>query len=209
MPYGNPRAKLFGAGIVANADALAAKLYGPGNYVKVVFAPTWMEALAPWADGAAPLLLGAGLLLLMLEFRSSGKGWRGIIGLALLLVFFAGQYAASISGFWPVLLFLVGMMLFALELLVFSGSMLCAILGLVGGLSSLVWAMLDVWPGEEFGGVTFSLLGEALLKVGLAVLIAFAGFLLLRRYFPRAVLAGAGVEAGGAGEAVVPGEPKD
>ncbi len=214
-PFGYPRQKLLGAGLAPDADALARQLLGEGNYALKNFERTWPETVARGINAIAPLLLGAGILLLLMEFRSPGFGLPGLAGIGVLLIFFVGQYAAGLTGGGPVLLFGIGIGLFALELLFFSGSMLCAILGLFCFLGSIIWAMTDVWPGETFGGVTFSALGWPLLKAGLALLMAIGGFLLLRCLRPKVAGAegdgqpdekgGRAVPAQEIGQAEVPG----
>ena len=190
-PYGNPREKLLGAGLTPDVDALATQLLGQGNYALQNCESSWWETLAKGVNSVAPILLGAGILLLLIEFKSTGTGLAGIAGLGLLLVFFAGQHVAGLAGWGPVLLFAVGMIFFALELLVFIGSMLCAILGVICLLVSFVWAMTDAWPGQSFGGVTFSTLGPPLLNVAIAMTLAGVGFALILRFSPgNAALAG-------------------
>jgi membrane-bound serine protease (ClpP class) len=46
------------------------------------------------------------------------------------------------------LFFLLGVLLVAIELFFFPGTMVMAISGIALMLGSLVWAMLDLWPGE-------------------------------------------------------------
>ena len=146
-PHGNPAAPLLGAGISENIEALIAKLHGPGAEVRHLEV-TWSEKAAQYLTAIAPLLMGIGLLALFIEFKTPGFGVFGITGLSLLAVVFLSQYVAGLSGHEPLLFFLLGVVLVAVEIFFFPGTMVAALTGAALMFGSLVWAMLDLWPQQ-------------------------------------------------------------
>ena len=81
------------------------------------------------------ILLGLGLVALYIEFKTPGFGAPGIIGISAFALYFVGGYIAGFSGFEWMLVFLVGVILLALEIFVFPGTVA---LGVTGGLLVVV-----------------------------------------------------------------------
>jgi len=65
------------------------------------------------------------------------------------LVFFASKHVAGLAGQEELLLFLVGFCLVLVEIFLAPGLFLPALLGLILMIGSLIWAMVDIWPGQE------------------------------------------------------------
>ncbi len=183
--YGTPPEKLLGAGLAPDIHAMLEKAYGPGGFTVREFDLTWSEQLAKWINTIAPILMGAGILLLLIEFKTPGTIFPGVVGVCLLVLVFAGQYIAGLSGYEPAILFLLGLCCIVLELLVFTGSALCGVIGVGCLLASFIWAMTDVWPGESFGGVNAQALTQPLLNLLLALVIAGAGFAIALKFLPK------------------------
>lgn len=184
--YGEPPQALLGAGKAADIPALLTKKFGAGNYKVRNFKVTWSEVLAQYLNRFSPLLMGLGLLALFIEFKTPGFGIFGITGVVLLGVVFLGNYVAGFSGHEPLLVFAVGLLLVAVELLFFPGVAIMALSGLVLMLGSLVWAMADLWPGVP---LTTAWSGDAfvspLQNLGLGLLLAVVLGALLMKFLPR------------------------
>lgn len=202
--YGDPAQALLGAGIAQNLDGLLDTLYGHGNHTVTYLEITWSERLAQYITMITPILLGLGMLCLFIEFKTPGFGIFGIFGISgivLLGVVFFGQFAAGLSGHEPALIFLVGLALLAVEVFFFPGTVLPAITGAALMLGSLVWAMLDLWPGEPV-----SLSGDVLLRplanVMAGILLAVLLFLGILKFLPKG-----GPWSGMILESAVGGEP--
>ncbi|MBC8125854.1 MAG: hypothetical protein H8M99_01720 [Gloeobacteraceae cyanobacterium ES-bin-144] len=182
--YGDPAQPLLGSGIAANIDDLLVQLHGANNYTATRLDVTWSENIAQYITSLVPILLAIGLLCLFIEFKTPGFGIFGIAGIVLLVIVFFGHYVAGLSGHEPLLFFLLGATLLAIEVFFFPGVMIMALAGGALMFGSLVWAMLDVWPNEKF-----SLSGDALLypliNVMSAVVIAVVFFFLLIRFLPK------------------------
>lgn len=219
LSYGDPPMPLLGAGIAEDIDSLIGMLHGSANHSVLRLEVTWSERLAQYLTTITPLLLGIGMLCLFIEFKTPGFGIFGATGLGLLAVVFLGNYVAGLSGHEPALFFVLGVLLVAIEVFFFPGIMVFAISGVALMLGSLVWAMLDLWPGEP---ISFSgdMLVAPLMNVISGVLIAVGLFIVLLKYLPKggpwgklvldAAVAGepGGIRAiGGDYHATVGGEP--
>ena len=184
--YGNPPEPLLAVGIVDSIDALLAKKYGAGNFTIKQFQVTWSEELAQYLNKISSILLGLGLLALFIEFKTPGFGIFGVSGIVLLVIVFLSNYVAGLSGHEPLLLFAVGLILLALELFLFPGVAIVAVIGLVMMLGSLVWAMADLWPGVP---LTTAWSGDVfvapLQNLGLGLVLAVGLALALMRYLPK------------------------
>ncbi len=182
--YGDPPQPLLGAGIAENLDELIRKLHGPGNHSVKRLEISWSEKLAQYLTAVTPVLLGLGLLALFIEFKTPGFGIFGITGIILLGIVFFGHYTAGLSGYEPALVFLLGLVLVAIELFFFPGSLVLALSGIALMLGSLVWAMLDLWPGEPVsfeGDMLLRPLANVLAGVALAVVV----FLMILKFLPK------------------------
>ena len=188
-PYGEPPVPLLGTGIAANLTDLLDKLHGPGNYSVETLEITWSEHVAQYLNAITPVLMGLGLLALFIEFKTPGFGFFGIAGLSLLGVVFFGQFAAGLSGHEPVLFFMLGVVLLAIELFFIPGGIAVGVAGALLMFGSLVWAMTDLWPAQPIpisADVFFKPLANAIIGVGLAIVM----FIALLRFLPQGGLWG-------------------
>lgn len=183
-PYDDPPRPLLGAGIADNLDRLLDKLHGPGNYAVTRLEPSWSENVAQYLTGVSPLLMALGMLCLFIEFKTPGFGVFGICGGILLGLVFFGHFAAGLSGHEPAIFFLLGLLLLAVEVFFFPGTVVLAVTGLVLMLGSLVWSMADLWPKQPL-----SLSGDVFLRPLINVLVgvtmAVLAFLALLKFLPK------------------------
>lgn len=185
--YGDPAQPLLGQGIYDSVDDLLDARFGSGNYEIRDFHLSYSEAIAKWMNTFAPALLGIGLLALFLEFKTPGFGLFGIGGIALLVVFFVSQYVAGLAGNEVIVFFAVGVLLVALEVLFFPGMLFLALPGLALIFGSLLWAMVDVWPGEAFELSPDSLV-EPLFNLALGVILAVFGAAVFSKFFAGSIV---------------------
>lgn len=184
--YGEPPQALLGAGIARDIPALLTEKYGAGNFEIKQFQVTWSERLAQHLTRWSPIMLGLGLLALFVEFKTPGFGIFGIGGTILLAMVFLSNYVAGFSGHEPLILFAIGLLLLALEVIFFPGVAVVAVLGIFMMLGALVWGMADLWPGVPF---TVAWSGDAfvgpLQNLMLGLLVAVVAGLALARFMPR------------------------
>jgi len=182
--YGDPAQPLLAAGIAADVEALLTAEYGASGFTMTRLEVTWSEELAQYLNRFAPLLLGLGLLALFVEFKTPGFGIFGVAGILLLLVVFFGHYVAGLSGQEPVLVFALGVLLLATEVLFFPGIIIAGLTGVLLILGSLVWSMADLWPNEpvSFNGEVFA---GPLTNLSLGLVSSVVLALMLMRFLPR------------------------
>jgi membrane-bound serine protease (ClpP class) len=154
-----------------------------GNVVAIE--PTGFEQIAFWITRLAPLLLLGGILGAYLEFKIPGVGWAGIISAICFALFFLGHYLAGLAGWEVVALFVLGIVLVLIEILFFAHTTI--VFGVVGVflmLASLLWTMIDRYPGQNFFP-TGKMLAVPLLNMSIALISSLIVIALLARYLPR------------------------
>jgi membrane-bound serine protease (ClpP class) len=182
--YGDPPQPLLSNGTHATLEDLLATRYGKDNYTLSRMEVSWSEELASWLNAISPLLMGAGLLCIFIEFKTPGFGVFGITGGVLIAVVFFGHYTAGLSGHEPALVFALGVALVAVEIFLFPGTLIAGLAGAALMLGALVWSMADVWPGE-MPKLDGDLLLVPFLNLGAAIGIAIIGALALAKFLPR------------------------
>ncbi len=174
---------LLAEGVADSVDDLIKKAGLKGN--EVTIEPTGFEQFAFWITALAPLLLLGGILGAYLEFKIPGVTWPGVISVICFALFFLGHYLAGLAGWEVVALFILGMVLVLIEILFFAHSTI--IFGVVGVflmLASLLWTMVDRYPGQNFFP-TGKMLAIPLLNMFIAIIGSFIVIALLARYLPR------------------------
>ena len=158
--YGDPPQPLLGAGIAENIDDLLDQLHGAGNHTVIRLEVTWSEQLAQYLTALTPLLLGRRTALPVHRVQDAGLRHLRRLGHSAVRRRVLRSlhrracpatnrccFSCWASRWWPSSC---------------SSSPARWFLALTGAalmLGSLVWAMLDLWPGEP---VSFS--GDVLLR---------------------------------------------
>jgi membrane-bound serine protease (ClpP class) len=151
----------------------------------VAVEPSGFERLAFWITELAPLLLLLGVICAYLEFKMPGVSMPGVIAAICFALFFAGHYLAGLAGWEVVALFVLGVIFVLVEILFFAHSTI--VFGVVGVflmLASLLWAMIDRYPGETFFP-TGDMLAIPLRNLFVTLVAAVAVIMLLARYLPK------------------------
>jgi membrane-bound serine protease (ClpP class) len=174
--YGAPPQPLLGIGVFENIEDLLDQRWGKSNYNLEEMKLNWAEDIGLWLNGIAPLLLSVGLVLLFIEFKTPGFGIFGIFGIGFILIFFGSKYVSGLAGQEEMLIFLLGFCLVLVEIFLAPGFFLPVILGLVMMFGSLIWAMADIWPNQEFDW-TLDLFRVPLIElaqsIGMAVVLGY------------------------------------
>ncbi len=181
--YGENSISLLGSGIYDSVDALLDERLGAGLYEIKDFEVTYSEGFAKWAFTFAPALMGLGLLLLFIEFKTPGFGIFGIIGIGLIAVFFIIQNIAGLAGNEPILFFALGLLLVLIEIFFFPGVFFVAGSGVILMLGALLFSMVDFWP-EDGIVITPEILLEPVVNLIYGLAIAFIGILVVSRFIP-------------------------
>jgi membrane-bound serine protease (ClpP class) len=157
-----------------------------GNIVSLD--PSGFEQLAFWITALAPLLLLGGIIGAYLEFKIPGASLPGITSAVCFALFFLGHYLAGLAGWEVVALFVLGIVLVLIEILFFAhSSIVFGVVGVFLMLTSLLWAMIDRYPGETFFP-TGRMLAIPLLNLFIAIAASVVVITFLARYLPRTSL---------------------
>jgi membrane-bound serine protease (ClpP class) len=177
---------LLADGLADSVTDLAKKAGLKGNLVALD--PSGFERLAFWITALAPLLLLLGIICAYLEFKMPGASLPGIIAAICFALFFAGHYLAGLAGWEVVALFVLGVVFVLVEILFFAHSTI--VFGVIGGfliLGSLLWAMIDRYPGETFFP-TGDMLAVPLRNLFFSLVAATVVIMVLARYLPKTSL---------------------
>jgi membrane-bound serine protease (ClpP class) len=191
--YGDPPRPLLADGIAEDLESLLAERYGDGLAELETFEITWSEEAAKYLDSIAPILLGLGLLLLFVEFKTPGFGVFGISGLVLVAIVFASNYLAGLAGFEAILFFLLGLVFIIVDIFLLPGTFVFLVLGGLFILGSLLWSLSDIWPvpSDDGGPADFAFTVDidsvwmALYELLGAFAIALLGLWLIWRFLPN------------------------
>ncbi len=184
--YGQPPKPLLSSGTVESMEALLVKL-GYAEAQRIEIKPTGAEQLGIWITAISPVLLIIGIVGLYIEFKTPGFGLPGMVGIAAFALYFLGGYVAGLSAAGWAILFVLGLILVALELFVFPGTFIAGITGAVLMLVAIVMGMVDMYPGAPTLP-TFPQLQLPLRDFSLAILVSFVLVLILARFLPRTTL---------------------
>ncbi|MBA2433243.1 MAG: serine protease [Chthoniobacterales bacterium] len=174
---------LLAEGIAASVAEVVQKAELRGQVVMIK--PTGFERLAFWLTALAPVLLLGGMIGAYLEFKMPGFGIFGAVAAVCFALFFLGHYFAGLAGWEVAALFVLGAALVLAEIFLFaSTTILVGAVGVLLMLGSLIWTMMDRYPGQNFLP-TAEMLRVPLMNLLIAMLTAGVLIALLARYLPR------------------------
>ncbi|MDQ6808345.1 MAG: serine protease [Verrucomicrobiota bacterium] len=170
-------------GVVESVAGLAQKAGLKGRIT--TFRPSGFERLAFWVTAFAPLLLLGGIIGAYLEFKLPGVSLPGILSAICFALFFLGHYLAGLAGWEVAGLFVVGIALIVIEIIFFAHStIIIGVIGVFLVLASLLWAMIDRYPGETFMP-TGAMLTVPVLNLLGAMIAATIAIAILARFLPQ------------------------
>ncbi len=142
----------------------------------------WAETTVRFLTGSviSALLMSLGMLGIFFELQSPGWGVAGTIGLLCLVLFFGSHYIINLASAIEIVLFLLGIILLAVEIFVLPGFGVAGVSGIiciVAGLYLSLLGNLDTISMPDMTG--------AALRVGGALLITIAGAVILGKFVPR------------------------
>jgi membrane-bound serine protease (ClpP class) len=154
----------------------------------VALEPSGFERLAFWITALAPLLLLLGIICAYIEFKMPGVSMPGIIAAICFALFFAGHYLAGLAGWEVVALFVLGLIFVLVEILFFAHSTIVfGVVGVLLMLGSILWAMIDRYPGETLLP-TSDMLATPVRNLFITLVAAVALIMVLARYLPKTSL---------------------
>jgi len=165
----------FCEGLAENVPEVLEKV-GIENYTIVEYEPTWIEKIIGWL--VHPVV--SGLLIMGIiggiyfEMQSPGIGFPLGIAILAAVAYFAPLYLEGLAANWEILVFVIGIILVALEIFVIPGFGVAGVLGVVSIFVSLVLSLINN-VDFNFEGVALNGVGTAVLTVVLGI---FGGFTL-------------------------------
>ena len=200
--YGDAKTPLLSSGTVESIDALIIEL-GYAGAQRVDVQPLGAEQLGTWINAISPLLLLIGIIGLYIEFKTPGFGMFGAIGIAALAVYFFGGYVSGLAGIEWVGIFVLGVVLVAVELFWLPGTLVIGMVGVVCMLVALVMGMTDIYPdmpwfptgegGEgvpQVEGIAYELpdFSKPIRDLTIAFLLSIPLIWALAKYLPKTTL---------------------
>ncbi|MEL7058788.1 MAG: NfeD family protein [Acidobacteriota bacterium] len=168
---------------VENVDELLVWLGADGPVETVE--SSWSEDLAGFltSPAIASLLVLGMFLFGYLEIYSPGFGIFGALAITFALLLFFGHYLVNLAGYEELLLFTIGIVLLAIELVVIPGFGVAGIAGLVSlGAALVMLFMAGDWSDVRFDN-PFTL--DAIERVATAFLLSGLGLVAMIRFLPR------------------------
>jgi membrane-bound serine protease (ClpP class) len=158
-----------------------------------VLEDTWSGALVEFLT--SPVLTGilmlVGTLAIYLEFQAPGHIVPGLIGGLCFAIVFGSRFLIGLSDWWPIALFVLGLLLILLEVLVFTGHMVWAISGVMLCLFSLGALFLPNTPGHlPSTPLDWSVFTNGLLSIGGAFVLGMIAMILIASHLQRIPIAG-------------------
>lgn len=168
------------------ADTIAQVVQEAGLKGAVVqIDPSGFEQLAFWLTALSPLLLLGGIIGAYLEFKIPGATLPAVASGVCFALFFLGHYFAGLAGWETVGLFVLGVVFVLVEILFFAHStIIFGVVGIFFMLGSLLWAMIDRYPGQGFFP-TGQMLAVPALNLCIALLAAGILIAVLAKFLPR------------------------
>jgi len=207
---------LLAKGIVGSIEEIV-ELEGMEGVAIVRAEPTPFENFAWWVSRWSFVLILVGMAAAYAELKAPGFGVGGVLSLLAFGMFFFGNYmAGNLANYELVALFILGLILLAVEILIIPGTGVTGILGVLCMLAALLLGPVDKidwndWKGGEFAGSLVDLLRGPALTLGLGLMGGCILILILMRLLPdtpvfrsfvvkKALAGGASLGHGSAGQ---------
>jgi membrane-bound serine protease (ClpP class) len=142
----------------------------------------WLDAIGdflrnPWVG---VFLVGIGILCLILELKMPGVSLPGVIAAVCFVLFFWAHSQGTI-GLLAILLFILGLVLIAVEIFLLPGFTAPGVVGVLLIIGSIGMAAYGHWPRSSDDWVGF---GKTLSPFGISIFIAIVGAFVAARYLP-------------------------
>lgn len=165
----------FCEGTAENIPEVLEKI-GVEDYTIVEYTPSFIEKIIgflvnPVVSGILIMAILGGIYF---EMQTPGIGFPLLIAVTAAVAYFAPLYLDGLAAHWEILLFIVGLILIALEIFVIPGFGVAGILGILFSFTGLVLSLIDNVV-FNFDGVRPDKIMTALTTVIVAL---FGGFLL-------------------------------
>ncbi len=136
--------------------------------------------ISPFVSGILIMVIVGGIYF---ELQSPGLGFPSGAAIIAALLYFAPLYIEGLAANWEILLFIIGLVLIAVEIFAIPGFGVAGILGISFMVVGLTLAMVESFEGYE-GSIDFSPLITAFFTVIIAMFLGLLGsFYLSKKLF--------------------------
>ena len=173
-------------GIAESPDEVITRYLGYPDYRLVSYTPSWLDdvkgfLLNPVFQSFLIILIIGGIYF---EMQAPGMGFPSVVALVAAVLYFAPLYLDGLAANWEILVFVIGLMLIAVELFVLPGFGVAGIGGIVLVTGGLIMALLDN-TNFDFRGVSAERWGEAVLTVLAGLVLGFVAMIWLSHKIGR------------------------
>jgi len=163
------------------------KTIGLANAPQKIIAPRSGEHLARFFSSMmiSGLLLILGIGGLFIEIKTPGFGVPGVIGVICMSLFFWGHYTAHLTGWFPVALFVIGLILLILEIFVIPGFGVAGISGIILMVAALILTMIDWVPGDWGNTPSLNEISASIAVVAISITGAIALIVISAKFMPK------------------------
>ncbi len=123
--------------------------------------------LNPFINSLLILMIFGGIYF---EMKAPGLGLPSIVAIIGAILYFAPLYLDGLAANWEILIFVVGLILLALEIFVIPGFGIVGILGIIFVIAGLTLSLIDN-DMFHFHNNVFDVIGKALFRVTITIII--------------------------------------
>ena len=168
--------------IVENPSQLLSN-FSLENASIITLESNWAEDFVRFLNNPiiSSLLIMIGFFGLFAEIKTPGWGLPGTIGVIALALFFGSSYILQLASIIEILLFVIGLILLALEIFVIPGFGIAGIAGIILIVVSLFLSLL----GADFDIIDADTLSTAIIQLTAALVLSLVGIFFLARILPK------------------------
>ena len=168
----------FCEGIAESPEEVITKHLQYDNYELKSFSPSWIDNLrgflmSPVFQALLIMIIIGGIYF---ELQTPGIGFPSAAALMAAILYFAPLYIEGLAANWEILVFLIGLVLIAIEIFVIPGFGITGISGTILVIAGLTLALLNN-VNFDFELVEDIKIGRALIIVLIGITIGFGGMI--------------------------------
>lgn len=160
---------------------------GVEAYTLTEYRPTTLDRLLAWLMN--PVVQGIFVMMIVggiyFELQSPGIGFALVVAILGAVLYFAPLYLEGVAQNWELILFIIGLVLLAVEIFVLPGFGIAGVAGIVAVILGLSFAAIDndLLRHLPTGEITVGWILQPILVVIIATTAALIGGLLLSKHF--------------------------
>lgn len=160
---------------------------GVETYTLTEYRPTTLDRLLAWLMN--PVVQGIFVMMIVggiyFELQSPGIGFALVVAILGAVLYFAPLYLEGVAQNWELILFIIGLVLLAVEIFVLPGFGIAGVAGIVAVILGLSFAAIDndLLRHLPTGEITVGWILQPILIVIIAATAALTGGLLLSKRF--------------------------